>query len=79
MNLHHRFSMKQYLEKVLWLSRLLIRNGLSQRAYEMLQLLHHELVESVPDQFNKLLSDHATYPGFERYYPLLIPNMRLEA
>ena len=78
-NLHRHFGMQQYLEKVLWICRLLIRNGLSNRAYELLLTLHHELTEVVPDQFDKLLKDHSSFPGFERYYPLLIPEMQLKS
>jgi len=79
LNLHARFNLTNYLDKVLWISRLLIRNGLSNRAFDLMNILQAELVEHLPEKFSKLLEEHSTFPGFERYYPLLVPEMRLKA
>lgn len=70
------YDQREYLGRLLWVSELLIRNGLGGTAYWLLQSEISTLWSIMREATSQLLERYKSSPGFEIFYRRIQPMLR---
>lgn len=70
------FDQREYLGRLLWVTELLIRNGLGSVAFWLLQSEIGMLWQLMRAATRQLLEKYRAFPGFESFYQRIQPMLR---